>query len=296
MIWVEAIVRYKALHCKEDGTQMIDNLTKQERRGIAKLRKRSKAGEIVVSSTDKSGRLTICTMTNYLQQGSPHVAGDAKVSWKEVVKKRDEILCHTKMVSNIFRMGEAQGEKAEGRLRRALHEKVSTVPPLVLNQKDHKVVKDGIPAVRPVCEASRTMGQRLSDTLTDTLQAIYKSEEGAEASSTEDCLAKVEELNARIRQGEIKSDDLMIGSLDVAALYPSIDTKQAAKICRDKVRESTLDIQGVDYRQAMIYLKLTIKPVDIVDAGIQGILPRRLAKRGPKPGIKSAGADDLRER
>ena len=32
VIWAEATARYKALHCKEDATQMVDNLTKQERR------------------------------------------------------------------------------------------------------------------------------------------------------------------------------------------------------------------------------------------------------------------------
>ena len=156
----------------------MDNLTKQEKRGIAKLRRRSKAGELVVSKTDKSGRLTISTMDN---------------------------------------------------------------------------------------------------------------------SCNEDCLSKLEEPNAKICQGQIKSDNMMVGSLDVTVKYPSIDTKHAGRIIRDSVKDSKLSMEGVSDEKNLIYLKLVMKPVDIVDAGIQGILPMKLAKARIDPTIKFVGADDVRD-
>ena len=61
------------------------------------------------------------------------------------------------------------------------------------------------------------MSQIISNKLTETPQAIYKTGDTMEATSTEDCLSKVEELNAKNRQCQIKSDNMMVGSLDVTA-------------------------------------------------------------------------------
>ena len=60
------------------------NLTDFEKRGIRKLRKRVKEGEIVIYLTDKSGKMFITTPEIYLKQGSVHVQGDKVSSWKEV--------------------------------------------------------------------------------------------------------------------------------------------------------------------------------------------------------------------
>ena len=103
------------------------------------------------------------------------------------------------------------------------------------------------------------MSQRLSDTLTDTLQAIYKTGDTTEATSTEDCISKIEELNAKIRNGQVNSENMMVGSLDVTALYPSINTKHAGRICRDRIKNSPLSIEGTDYKQALRYMKLVMK-------------------------------------
>ena len=60
--------------------------------------------------------------------------------------------------------------------------------------------------------------------LNDVLTGVFRSEQNsAEVVSTEDMLACVECMNDKIRKGEIKPKSLMVGSLDVAALYPSID-------------------------------------------------------------------------
>ena len=45
------------------------NLTKSEKRGLRKLTKRVKAGEIVVIKSDKSGKLCICSMEAYMAMG-----------------------------------------------------------------------------------------------------------------------------------------------------------------------------------------------------------------------------------
>ena len=51
----------------------------------------------------------------------------------------------------------------------------------------------------------------------------------------------------------------------------------------------------MDYRWAIIYLKLTMTPSDIVDAELQGLLPRRVRNQGRKPTILSYETDEVKE-
>ena len=51
-----------------------------------------------------------------------------------------------------------------------------------------------------------------------------------------------------------------MGSLDVEALYPSIDVDLAASIVKSKIMESPLKLEGVDWRWILIYIKLTLGP------------------------------------
>ena len=76
--------------------------------------------------------------------------------------------------------------------------------------------------------------------------------------------------------------------------YPSVDSKMTAKVCRDRVMTSKLDIEGVDYRWATIYLKLTMTNLEIVDAKVEGLLPRKI--NGRKATIRTVEADEKEER
>ena len=58
--------------------------------------------------------------------------------------------------------------------------------------------------------------------------------------------------------------------------------------------KTNMKTEGVDFRWCLIYLKLTMSPHEIVDAGIQGILPRKLDNK--KATILSVEADEDRER
>ena len=78
-------------------------------------------------------------------------------------------------------------------------------------------------------------------------------------------------------------------------MYPSLGTKHAGRIIRDRVKDSKLCMEGLSYKQALVYLELVMKPVNILDAGIQGTLPRKLAKARRDPTIKFVGADDVRD-
>ena len=74
----------------------------------------------------------------------------------------------------------------------------------------------------------------------------------------------------------------MAGSLDVEAPYPSIYTKVAARECRNRVADSTLQFEVIDFLWALLYLAATMTPCEKVDPGLQGGLPCKKNKQGAK--------------
>ena len=83
-LWIQRFHVYMLKHCDDKGRILLDNMSKSERRGYFKLLKRVKAKEIVVSTTDKSGELTISTYQAYIEMGIPHTKNDLVVTWKEI--------------------------------------------------------------------------------------------------------------------------------------------------------------------------------------------------------------------
>ena len=53
--------------------------------------------------------------------------------------------------------------------------------------------------------------------------------------------------------------------MDVENLYGSVDTKTACQVIREKVIESPLEFNNIDWRWALVYCALTLRPVEIVD-------------------------------
>ena len=147
--------------------------------------------------------MSVSSRENYRLQGAPHTKNDVKVTWREIETAKREIANHTKAITNIFRMGEDWGEKGEWRVRRAMNEQTTVVPQMHCTQKDHKELPEsGVPKSRPICDASSTMNQRISNTITEVLQALTKADnETCEVVSTEDLLSCIEDLNKQIRDG-----------------------------------------------------------------------------------------------
>ena len=93
-------------------------------------------------------------------------------------------------------------------------------PPLYALRKDHKRSENPVtgPPTRPVCGAKAAYNGKLSHIISLILKQVRIEDENA-AESTEDIMAAIEEVNMR----NVK-DPLIVGSLDVKALYPSLKT------------------------------------------------------------------------
>ena len=75
--------------------------------------------------------------------------------------------------------------------------------------------------------------------------------------------------------------------MDVVALYPSLNQKEDAREVAGEYLESNLKIEGVDIRDAVVYLAVNCERSEIIKDGMTSLIPRRLHRKGTKPTIRS---------
>merc|ERR1711954_121906 len=72
--------------------------------------------------------------------------------------------------------------------------------------------------------------------------------------------------------------------------------KMASQILKERIMKSKLKVDGVDWRWVLVYLGLTMTPIDKVENRVTGILPRQLNRSGGPPSIKTVEVDQQKER
>ena len=208
----EVMRRYMKEKCNDKGEIVETNLTDQEKRGIKKLLKRVKDGEVVLSQTDKSGKLCLNTMENYISQGRSHINGDREVQWREVQQIQKRITAHARVMVKIFNVGEAWGENNQKRINGAYSTETCIVPALSTLPKDHKPIDGEVPNSRPVANASTSINGRMSDLSSDILMPVAQAQDSDECISGEDMLYHIREANKKIM---IEGKNVIVASQDV---------------------------------------------------------------------------------
>merc|ERR1711888_447249 len=148
------------------------NLTPSQGRGLRKLKKRVKEGELLICETDKSGRFAVVRMETYIAAGRVHTNKDKRVDL-EFVKKNQRILNgHTSSFLKIFKVGEDW--QHERRHRETKLNQSLGVAPLYLLFKDHKVWDrtSGPPPTRPVGSATSGMNMHFSELVSHILEPV----------------------------------------------------------------------------------------------------------------------------
>ena len=109
--------------------------------------------------------------------------------------------------------------------------------------------------------------------------------------STEELLAEVDIINNE----ESIDNSYIVGSIDVEALYPSLDIEFTVdKVC-EMLYDSEVRIEGVDYKELGLYLSLTKTDAELQEMGVAPACPKRRARRGPRPNITGCGMTENRE-
>ena len=286
---------YRTLHCQEDGSQKETCLPAGSARGLVSLQGRSREGEICIYKTDKSDRLCCDTVDNYDAAMREHVDKDVVVTENDYTKIEEEMNGHSVMWGRILNIGAAHGQ--EDRVKRALVSHNSAAPVLRGHRKDHKAARglegEG-PPTRPVVNAKRGAISRLSHTISKPIAIIAdEADNDKMCENTEEVLEAIEKLNEDAKNNK----DIIIGSLDVKALFPSLEVNRSAEIVRRMIATSNVDIENVDYEELAKYVAINVTSVEIQHSGMQDLIHTRKYNKGPKPGMTArevTGGDEQR--
>ena len=153
-------------------------------------------------------------------------------------------------------------------------------------RKDHKVYEDKIkgPPVRPLCDVSDSNAHKLSYLISSILKEVC-DDEPTICDSTEDMLAAIQDVN---ESGKVTRNSV-VGSMDVKALYPSLELDFAIEVVCDEFYRSQIKIKGVDYLELGLYLSLSRKEIYLKNAGVAEYCPKRKTKRSAPPKITASG-------
>ena len=166
------------------------------------------------------------------------------------------------------------------------------IPPLYGLRKDHKEIPEGEeekgPPQRPVCGAVVASNYRLSHFVSTILQPVIQLEK-YNCNSTEDLLGRVRKVN-----GEMDLKNCIIGSMDVKALYPSIDIDFAVQKCVEMIKESKVSFEKVDTEELGLYISLNMSIEEIKRLEIEDFCAKR-KRAGKKPTITGCGMKDSKE-
>ena len=269
------------------------NLTQEENQGLEDLMRRE---DVVIFQTDKTGRLAVDTKESYVRATLPHVEGDELVDEKEHETLQRVINAHTTMWLRISKAGEKTGSEPDkgnfNRIKNSLRVSHHGYAPLYTLRKDHKEVEDtdAGPPTRPVCGGNEAYNSKLSHLLGYFLRPVWQESKTA-CSGTEGMLAELERVN---ESGEL-DDSCTLGSLDVKALYPSLDVTFTSKIVGEMFYKSGVNIASVNHKELGLYLALNRTPAQLRGKGLLNFCPQRKYTKGNKPVMTGCATDEKEE-
>ena len=261
------------------------NLSRTEMKGLKKLKRRE---DIVIFQTDKSSRFSVDTKTNYINANKKHTEQDEVINEQQYSLMQKEVNAHATMWTEFLKAGENAGENGKGRVKANMISSDKTDPPPLYGlRKDHKKCEDpegAGPPTRPVCGATAAHNGKLSHLISIILKEV-KREDSFACESTEDILAEIDTLNKE--HATSPGNKLMVGSLDVKALYPSLDIPFASKMIAQEYLKSDVDIHesSIDVDTLGLYLILTVDEEELKEEKIRDYCPTRAKTLGRKPNI-----------
>ena len=218
------------------------------------------------------------TPDNYNKAVSKHTSKDIEIENQDGEKKVEILMNHhMRQFNKMFKVGSSHGH--EDRVAGATMTTNTPAPPMYGLRKDHKPHNDKEvgPPVRPVCGASDSPNSRLSNFLSRIINDFAdRIDIQTECRSSEEMKAAFEQYNTE--EGNTKRRCQVI-SMDVKALYPSMEVEEVYKAIREMVESSEDQPDGVDWLEVGKYLAVTMTKEEIDKEGLVHVLPKR--KKGP---------------
>ena len=185
------------------------NLTKMQDLGRKELINGIKTKNWLVYGTDKSERLVLDTVQNYMKAMAPHIEGVDICQYDDVLEAEKSLNNHSKMWCRVLNFGRDAGRDQMSRISKAMQSHYSPLPQAKGVRKDHKpmdpefgfpmrVMMDGKkgpngPLANIQCHILRPVRKKLND--------IVKTE----VISTEELCHFIHEHNMRVdNQPEVR--------------------------------------------------------------------------------------------
>ena len=163
---------------------------------------------------------------------------------------------------------------------------------MCLLRKDHKNKKEGEPwPTRAVVGANQGITASMSNIVSEMLEPLADSlPDKMEIISTEDGLSRINDCNDKLAAEWTPEDIIGLIGADVKAMFASMSAKQTARVVRDVFLESDLELKGINYQSAAMYVRYGMTDAEIRSLGLTRIVPVRRYTGGRAPGFKSKEA------
>ena len=265
--------QYVKTHCK-NGELKANNLTSDEKQNLNEIKKEIKDKKIVVFTTDKSGKFSVDSPENYELAVRKHTEKDEEVEDEDIVRRiENKVNQHMRQFNKMFQVGKSHEQ--EGRVVAATISSNTPAPPMYGLRKDHKTAQDERegPPVRPVCGASEAPNSRLSHFLSLVINDYCNvAKIDTECRSSEEMKAAFEKFNGG---EEDAREGSKIISMDVKALYPSMEWDEIGRAVRELIENSEKDVEGVDWHELGKYLAVNMTAGEIAEENLQHVIPKR---------------------
>ena len=265
------------------------NLQQNEKEGLKSLQTRRNDQDIVCFQTDKSGRWAIDTVENYRTSTVKHIQeGVRQITLEEYQNSEDELNCHAEA---ILRMMGLKDDYNGTRIRQACTAEGINFAELYSLRKDHKPIPEGEEALgpksRPVCGCKDCGTKRVAYLLCQILRPLVPQSE-TQCDSTASLRSALDELND---DEDLQIDDeWVIGSLDIEALYPSLDINVCASITNMVLYNSGIKFKDLQWREIMLYLRYMLTDREIQRKQLDNYTPVRRTYRGRPPMFTASGS------
>ena len=235
------------------------------------LQKLAEHSDVFITTTDKSSKMAIIEMKEYIRMGEVHTKNDRTIDEEELYMIQKDINNHTLNWLNIFKVGETHGDRNVTRIKAGYTSRACAPPTLSLLVKDHKTIKKDEPMPsRPLVGISTTMLSRGAKLLSDVIKHVADNQPNSlETKSRENLQALYMEANERYRNEAmqmklrtisttedrryINNGPLIVFSMDVVALYPSITAELGSRRIREAMEKTEVNFD-VDMDVALRYL------------------------------------------
>ena len=89
-------------------------------------------------------------------------------------------------------------------------------------------------------------------------------------------LRKIKEANEILEKYCVK--EIRIGTVDLVALYPSIDQREGPRLVSKEVRKSSMNYENINYHLAAVYLGSTMTIERQIKEGMRKLILQRKVK------------------